>query len=339
MRVRSGMTMLGGILLASVSVFAGPLGTVNEIVAFGDSLSDAGNASILTDGREPESRGPGYYYRSVSGIPFPVGEFTNAPASGGPTGVWLDQLAPKLGIPMAQPYLAGGTNFAVADAVTGNAFGNTIGTQIGLFSAATAGSAPANALYTIWGGANDIFGITNPAAASTTGVAAADNLYSNILTLSSEGARYFLWSNLPDLGKTPAALAEGAGASAVATLASSAFDAEWAADLLKLQSDGISVVGLDVASLFAEIEADPAKYGFSSVAGSAIAVPGADPNTYLFWDDVHPTAAADALIADAAFADLTATAAPTPEPAALGLAGAGLAALFITSYRRRALRK
>lgn len=331
MRVSSGMTLIAGLLLASGCAFADPMGAVNEIIAFGDSLSDSGNASIVTLGVEPGTRGPGYYYRSVSGVPFQVGEFTNAPTPGGPTGVWVDQLAGKLGVPVAQPALAGGTNYAVADAVTGSAGLDNIDAQLAAFKTATNGTAPSNALYTIWGGANDIFNITNPANALSTGMTAADNLYKNILTLSSEGARYFLWSNLPDLGKTPAAIAAGPPVSTVATVASDAFDGEWAADLMKLQAGGISVVGLDVASLFAAVEANPAQFGFTNVTGSAITVPGADPDQYLFWDDVHPTAAGDALLADAASAELLAT----PEPAALGLAGIGLSALLFAASRAR----
>ncbi len=334
MRVSCGITLVAGLCLAAGSSFADPVGPVSEIIAFGDSLSDSGNASIGTLGTYPAVRGPGYYYRSISGVPFPVGEFTNAPTSAtAPTGIWLDQLAPKLGLPVAEPALAGGTNFAVADAVTGSGGTNhnNINTQIAAFQIATGSKAPTNALYTIWGGANDIGNITNPLTALTTGVTAADNLFGNILTLSSEGARYFLWPDLPDLGKTPAAIADGPAAAAVASAASAAFDGEWAADILKLQSDGISIVGFDVASLFAAIEADPSKYGFTNVSGSAITTPGADPDNYLFWDDVHPTAAADALLADAAAADLL----PTPEPAAFGLAGLGCCALLIVAFRTR----
>lgn len=332
MRVSCGIILAAGLLLTASSTFADPIGGYSEIISFGDSLSDSGNASIVTTGSEPGVRGPGYYYRSVPGVPFQVGEFTNAPTANGPTGVWVDQLAPKLGVPVAQPFLAGGTNYAVADAVTGSTGVDNIDTEISAFTANNSTGAPSKALYTIWGGANDIFAITNPATALTTGTTAADNLYKNILTLSSEGARYFLWANLPDLGKTPAALADPAAA-AVASAASGAFDTEWVTDLAKLQSSGIDVVGFNVAALFAELEADPSKYGFTNITGSAITTPGADPDQYLFWDDVHPTAAADALLADEAYADLTVT--PAPEPAAVGLAGLGLSALFIAAARAR----
>lgn len=333
MRVSCGITLAAGLLLTASSTFADPIGAVNEIIAFGDSLSDSGNASIATGGSEPGVRGAGYYYRTVTGVPFQVGEFTNAPTATGPTGVWVDQLAPKLGVPVAQPFLAGtgGTNYAVADAVTGSSGVDNIDAEIAAFTANNLTGAPSKALYTIWGGANDILDITNPANAISVGTTAADNLYKNIITLSSEGARYFLWANLPNLGETPAAIAAGPGAQAVAAEASDAFDAEYAIDLLKLQSDGIDVVGFDVEALFAELEADPAKYGFTNTTGEAIATPGANPDQYLFWDDVHPTAAADALLADAAYAAIV----PAPEPAAIGLAGLGVSALLLAGFRAR----
>lgn len=324
MPIKCGARLIAGLMFAAASTLADPVGAIDQIIAFGDSLSDSGNASIATLGLEPETQGPGYYYRSVAGVPFPVGEFTNAPTATGPTGVWLDQLAPKLGVPVAQPALAGGSNYAVADAVTGSVGTNNIDLQINAFNAATSGKAPSNVLYTIWGGANDILDKTNP-------VTAADNLYANIIKLSSEGARYFLWANLPNLGLTPAALDGPPGTSATATYASLAFDAEWALDLAKLQSDGISVVGVDVASLFAAIEANPSQYGFSNIDTPAILVPKSDADNYLFWDDVHPTAAADSLVADLAYADFVAA----PEPTALGLAGFGLSALILTAFRRR----
>jgi phospholipase/lecithinase/hemolysin len=326
MRVSPSRTLLAGLLWAAGSAFAMPIGTINQIVAFGDSLSDSGNASIATLGSEPGVRGPGYYYRSVPGVPYQVGEFTNAPVPGGPTGVWVDQLAAKLGVPMAQPSLAGGTNYAVASATTGGATGFDVGSQLNIFKAANSSGAPSNALYTVWAGANDLTPGANP-------ISSADNLYHDILTLSSEGARYFLWANLPNLGKTPDAIQSGPTLAAAATAFSAAFDLEWATDLLKLQKDGIAVAGLDVGALFIQLEANPSTYGLTNVTTPAMSVPGANPNTYLFFDGEHPTTAADALVSDAAFDALTATAAP--EPAAIGLAALGLAVLCVAATRAR----
>jgi len=321
MRTRS-FTLAVSLFLPLSSAFAVPVNTINQLFFFGDSLSDSGNASIATLGAEPGSGG--YYYRSVSGLPYQVGEFTNAPVAGGPTGVWADQFASKLGLPVAQPFLAGGTNFAIASAMTGSNGLDGVTDQLGYFASAVGSTAPSNALYAFWAGANDVGNGSNP-------ITAADNLYQNILTLSAKGAKTFLWFNLPDLGKTPDALAAGPVQSGLASAASNAFDNEWALDLSRLQSQGIDVMGVDVASEFLAIEADPAAFGFINVTTPAISVPGANPNQYLFFDGEHPTAATDALIADLAFTDLVAA----PEPAAIALAGLGILLVLLLGRSAR----
>ena len=69
---------------------------------------------------------------------------------------------------------------------------------------------------------------------------------------------------------------------------------------------------LDVAALFADAIADPAAFGLTNVADSAAPglEPGAgsydtsqivpNPNEYIFWDDVHPTATVHAVLAERA---------------------------------------
>ncbi len=320
MRLRS--FILGVSMLLPLSAgFAAPVNTINQVFFFGDSLSDSGNASIATVGAQPGSGG--YYYRSVPGVPFQVGEFTNAPTATGPTGVWADQFAAKLGLP-DQPFLAGGNNFAIASGRTGSNGIDGVTDQLGYFSSAIGSVAPGNALYSFWAGANDIANGGNP-------VTAADNLAQNIVTLSSKGAKSFLWFNLPDLGKTPAAQAPGAPSPDLATAASKLFDQEWALDLSQLQSQGIDVVGIDVASEFLQIEADPAAFGFTNTTDPAISMPGANADQYVFFDAEHPTAAVDALVANLAFNDLVAA----PEPAPVGLALLGLTALALLGRRRR----
>jgi phospholipase/lecithinase/hemolysin len=97
---------------AAVSAFfchAALAASYSEIVAFGDSLSDAGNASIATLGAQP---GPGYATRSVPLVPFAVGYFTNPQSGSGPAGLWVDQPAAGLGVADPSPALAplGGSN-------------------------------------------------------------------------------------------------------------------------------------------------------------------------------------------------------------------------------------
>ena len=46
---------------------------------------------------------------------------------------------------------------------------------------------------------------------------------------------------------------------------------------------------LDIFGLFNRIVATPLNYSFANVTASSQGVPSLDPDTYLFWDDLHPT--------------------------------------------------
>jgi phospholipase/lecithinase/hemolysin len=316
--------------------FGVSINTFNQIVTFGDSLSDAGNASIASLSLLP---GSNYATRSVTGVPFPVGYFTDGPSTtpgsgAGPTGLWIDQLAGKMGVTDPSPVLAplGGTNYAVGGALTGGANVQDMQNQVNLFLGQHITGASTSALYTFWGGADDILQGNNPKQA-------ADNIFSEIEQVSADGAKYFLWLNLPSLGDTPEVSAGGAAAVAQANAATAAFNAEWSADLSMLDGAGINVIGVDVSSLFDQILGDPFGFGFTDVKDScanfASANPCAaasNPNDYLFWDDIHPTTQGDMYVANLAYNDLLAA----PEPAScalLILGGCGLLAL------RRARRK
>ena len=314
MRVRT--LVLAAVVLSAPNAM---LASYSGIVSFGDSLSDPGNASIFTLGVLP---GPGYATRSVPGVPFPVGYYTNPQSGSGPAGLWIDQLAGKLGVTDPLPFLAplgGGTNYAIASATTSGAI--SIDTELGFFL--SAGSVPSTALYTLWGGGDDIFNGMSPTAA-------ADNIANQILALHSAGANNFLWLNLPALGFTPE-LSGNPTAAALANAASAAFDAEWASRLAFLQALGINVTGLDIGALFSNILANPSGYGFTNVTSACNATPGCNPNTFLYWDTEHPTTYADSLVANAAFYALN----PTPEPPSLVLIGLGGVFLIAGSLTRR----
>ncbi|HEX4810971.1 MAG TPA: SGNH/GDSL hydrolase family protein [Bryobacteraceae bacterium] len=316
------------LLLPVFTMFGGTITQVNQIVAFGDSLTDTGNASIATLGAEP---GAGYYYRTIPLVPFQVGEFTNPPATGGPSGVWINQFAASAGLPNPQPSLppVGGTNYAVGGATTGSNGIDGVSDQVGFYLNGRT-SIPSTSLYSFWAGANDIIAGNNP-------VQAANNLEANIATLAAAGGKYFLWFNLPLLGDTPAGVASGQAAAL--NTASIAFDTQWAADIQTLDKDysGITLVGVDINALFQQILTTPGNDGFN-VTTPGIDVPGADPNNYLFWDPLHPTSAADAFIADTALTDFDAAVTPAsgvPEPssAALALFGLGLALIIASSVK------
>jgi outer membrane lipase/esterase len=321
--------LLSAFFFASIRVHADP---IDQLVVFGDSLSDNGNAAIALGGSLPGNYAPNAFTDGS----------TTTPATAGPFGLWTDQLAADLGVPDPQPFLAGGTDYAVATALTGHNPAFSVpplpptqvpftSDQVSLYLLTNVPSS--TSLYTFWAGANDIDSGGNP-------ITAANNVAANIKTLAAAGATDFLWLNLPPLGDTPNGKASGQ--SAALNAATEAYDIAWSADIAALRAVGIDVDGVNVALLFDQINADPSKFGFSDVTDPAWCGPGGsptcasnDPDKFLYWDGEHPTTAADAQVAALAFSDVAAT----PEPSSLSLSFLGLFAILIlgTGLRRKRL--
>ncbi len=312
-------------------------GSIDAIYAFGDSLSDVGNVFAATSHPGPP----------IPGAPYVNGQFTNG-------NVWVQDLASGLGLAPLTPSLLGGTDYAYGTGETGVTAFNTSapGTdllgpagQLAQFQAVHATADP-NALYTIWIGSNDLTDILANAApaqyAADLGTVAV-NIDTAISNLASIGAKNFLVVTVPDLGDTPEALAAGPLASAGASAISKAFDTtlvQGAAPFIPSLStlatlDSIDISVLDTYSLLDAIVAHPAAFGFTNVTQPCLTgevnysggTPCATPNQYLFWDQLHPTAAADLLVADRALGLVT------PEPAPISLLALGLSGIVFVRRR------
>jgi hypothetical protein len=85
-------------VLASLASASSPAFAYTALYAFGDSLSDVGNAYIASGLKVPIS-------------PYDAGRFSNGP-------IWLEDLATKLHLAPVMPSLAGGTDFAFGGAQT-----------------------------------------------------------------------------------------------------------------------------------------------------------------------------------------------------------------------------
>jgi phospholipase/lecithinase/hemolysin len=324
------MRRISGLLVALLLTFAlGSFGdSITQLVVFGDSLSDTGNLYIATGGAQPAP--PGY----SSGL------FTDGPGSipstSSPVGNWVQQLAGMLGVPSPAPVLAGGggTDYAFGGALTGfdpkyPSGGGVpyVGDQVNLYLAGHKSGIPSTALYTFWAGANDIFDGLSPQTAVT-------NLTASINTLYGDGARDFLWLNMPPLGDTPDILALGPQESAALNLISESYNADWLAAIgsLDAHDPGIDIVDVNIYGLVESFLADPKAYGFTNVTTPAQGL-SVNPNTYLFWDGVHPTTQGDFWVASLADRDVT-----TPEPPAAVLIGIGLLAAGLVFKRCAALK-
>ena len=309
--------------LASAPTRADPY---SALFVFGDSVSDSGNVALAVGA-------PGGVPQTVTGntyipdLPYaPSGTYSNGP-------VWAQQFASMLGV-SAAPSLAGGTDFAWAGARTGGADipVPTLTTQAGQFLTATGGVAPSSALYVVAEVGNDardalalIAGGKNPALAihdAAESYAADVGLI--IGDLRQAGAQHFLVFDNVNLGLVPAVAALGPDAAGLASLLTAtmneALEAELAGD------SGITF--FDTYGFITGLVQHPGDHGFSNSTDACAAQPGADCSQYVFWDGLHPTAATHLLIADAAFA------ATVPEPRALALMLAGVAALAAIARRR-----
>jgi phospholipase/lecithinase/hemolysin len=269
----------------------------NQIVVFGDSLSDTGNAFKATGGKFPPA-------------PFFNGRFSNGP-------LWIEYLAPQLGITQV-------TNLAVAGATSGRT--NIGGAQlpgvldeIDLFANQLAqsrlpGGPPATAnpraLYIVWGGANDFLTLPqDPAAAIQSVRNSVNNVVQAITTLANLGAKTIVVPNLPNLGLTPFAVARNLTTSA--TLFSALFNTVLEGTLGNLEANlGIDLVRVDVFSLSQSIAQRPSEFGFTNTTTPLFqATQPVNPDAFTFADDFHPTTAVHRLISDAIKQSLST---PTP---------------------------
>jgi phospholipase/lecithinase/hemolysin len=278
-------------------------GLVGNMVIFGDSLSDTGNAALATGGAIPN---PALYSQ---------GRFSNGP-------IWVDTLAKYLGEPAVRPSLAGGLDYAFGGATV--AYNNTSGPfagvpkvpqQVGLY---LSGHTPAaNDLFVLWGGANDFFDSVSSPTGPISPIVSADTLAASLGTLAGAGARQFVVANLPPLGETPFISGLGNPAlSAAADLWTAAFDGELAADVASFQSahPSAKVVSVDVAGLFQQATQASNPFGFANttdavgplVPGNVFlsAITATNPQNYLFFDGVHPTSKTQQLIGLTAAAEV-----------------------------------
>lgn len=306
----------------------------NQFVVFGDSVSDTGNL--------PPSGPPNYTANRYTDGPDTI------PASQ-IQGVWHEQLATDVGLSIAAPSTAGGTNFAYEGAITGGSDTHFLSLQQQVNQYVNLGQTNANSLYLFWGGANDITNLvpsTNVNAYTSAAANAVQNIQAQIGQLYSAGGRNFLWVNLPSFDKVPSGIRASTEVQAGLAAGSQTFNTDYAAALtqLKQQYPLITITSVDAFALFNDMIGNPGKYGFTNVTDNArgdylAGNTTLNPDQYLFWNDDHMTTAADKYIAQNAADALAATyatppASAAPEPESLALLGAGFTLLGLLRLRK-----
>lgn len=306
--------------LACAQAIAAP-SPYSNFVVFGDSLSDAGQ---FTDPGGPAGATQRFTNRTGPLYLDGSGEIRSANSTqllGAKLGFSPDQVAASTSAARASQGLPDGNNWAVGGYRTDEIL-DSITTESNTGERSRPGYLVANnfradpkALYYLSGGGNDFLQgrILNPDQAN----AAADRLVASVQVLQQAGAKYVMVWLLPDLGLTPAL--NGGPRQAFGTLLSAAFNQQLVTQLAQVNAE---VIPLNIPLLLRDTFADPARFGLAAdqnlsatcfsgngcienpIYGINSANP--DPTKLIYNDSVHPTEAAQRLIADYAYSLLAA---------------------------------
>ena len=284
-------------------------GCNNRFVAFGDSLTDPGNAFVLLGVTATPPFSP------IPPAPYASHTFSNGP-------VWAQQLANSLqSLDSGAPALASPgifTNYAVGAARARPGTGSfDLTTQVALFLTNYHGHACAHPTYVLWIGADDLLDALTAlttAASPLQGQLAADAIIAeaitgiadNVVALIASGGRSFLILNAPDISHSPVVRSLGPSATSAAALLSARFTRALGETIALLRFiPRIHIARFDDNALTDAVIADPAAFGFTDVVDPCLRFGVVqnpvcpNPDQFLFWDGLHPTEAGHSIIARA----------------------------------------
>ncbi|HEX6708341.1 MAG TPA: SGNH/GDSL hydrolase family protein [Albitalea sp.] len=326
-------TLALALLLHALPAAADPF---SNIYFFGDSLTDTGNVTTVY-ARVPHPPG------APAVIPGPPYD-SEGRASNGP--LYADVLAQGLGF-QALASARGGTDWAFGGARTRyQLFGPPflgIVDQVARYRSLPGGADP-NALYVVWGGSNNLQDIFLRRTTDALGQPIPDlpqtlsDIGGMLDALVDEGVRHLLVPNVPNLGRVPRVRELGGPAGqAAATGLVQAYNQGLAGllDGFQAQHPEVQLIRFDAFASFENIVAHGAELGLTNLTdrcytGDDLGFSGggsvcANPDSYLFWDGIHPTTVTHRLLGQAMLA------AVVPEPASITLLGIGLLLLAMRS--------
>ena len=318
MRVRKTALFAPAIVLALATATLSPAaqGRFGRIVVFGASLSDSGNAFALRGGT---STPPDY-----DAGPAPRSQRTVRPRRPS-LQQWRNvgrAICTILGLagsvrPAFRSSADNATNYAVGAARSyEDGLNVNLSAQVEVFLQQFGGVAPADGLYTIEMGGNDIRDALQafPTGSGAILQAANISIANNIAALYAAGARNFIVWRAPNVGLTPAIRTLDRvrpGTVQLATGLTQAFNAGLDGVVAQLSTalPGIRIVRLDAFRLLNHLVADPDAFGLTDVTAACV-TPNTPPfecdrpDEFLFWDGIHPTKAVHDIIAQEAAAAL-----------------------------------
>ena len=284
------LLVMPGLLFSSL--FAQPaVRSFSSYYFFGDSLTDNGNL---------------FFYTGQPPAPYFNGRFSNGPT-------YAEYLKPGVAA-VSTTASTVKTNlvfaFAGATAVGSTPIPASLSVQLGIFQS-RAITPTANDLFVVLAGANDILNtISNPATQNPNAVAAAANAASAAVattarSLATAGAKNILVINLPNIAQTPRfTTGSGVPAASLAETGSLAFNSSIRANILasNMPAD-VNVTIVDLRSVLVAMIRTPAAFGFTITNQDVIDILGAGGNpgnidNYIFWDSIHPTTRASAIVAN-----------------------------------------
>ena len=258
---------------------------ITELYVFGDSLSDTGMVFRATGGMYPPN--PTYFQ----------GRYSNGR-------VWIEYLAESLHLSFKQTH-----NFAYGGSITGsvgNSYVPSLINQVQSFMQTYQHTNP-DALYVLWAGANDYLQGVSSATIPVKNVTTAIN------SLTDVGAKKILVANLPDLGQLPTTRNSTNSVSLSTLTQAHNQGLRRSLKVLRNEHFDLEIVVLDANTLYQDAmsargyaNANPTAFNFTNVISSCLSSDRtcSNPDQFLFWDGIHPTAAAHRIIGETAFSTI-----------------------------------